>query len=269
MPIDPVSNTDYSSHLGPITRTVADAALMLRVMAGPHYADHTSLEKEPEDYPALLDQPFPRRPRLAYSPDFGHARVEPEVAALARQAAERLAAALGVALIEVRPPFGPEGPELIRFFWPAHWTMHADKLATHRAEMDPGFVACIEAGLPITIARYQAMRERKYAYIRAIHAFFEEWDFLLSPSASVAAFPADRLAPQDWPEHPWDWIGWAEFSYPFDLSGNPAASVPCGFTRAGLPVGLQIAGRRFDDLGVLRLARLFETLAPWHDAQPF
>lgn len=269
VPLSPLSNTDYSSHLGPITRTVADAALMLRLMAGPHPEDHTSLEKEPEDYPALLDQPFPRPPRLAYSPDFGHARVEPEVAALARKAAERLAEALGTPLIEVTPAFGPMGPELIRFFWPAHWTMHAETLARHRDEMDPGFVACIEAGLPIPIARYQAMRERKYAYIRSIHAFFETFDFLLSPTASVAAFPAERLVPEGWPEHPWDWLVWAEFSYPFDLSGNPAASVPCGFTAEGLPVGLQIAGRRFDDAGVLRLARLFEKIAPWDETTPF
>jgi aspartyl-tRNA(Asn)/glutamyl-tRNA(Gln) amidotransferase subunit A len=267
IPIHPVSNTDYTSHLGPLARSVADAALMLKVMAGPHDWDHTSLEAPPADYPALLDHP-PARPRLAYSADFGHARVDPEVAALARAGAERLAAALGVPLHDVTPPWGKAGPELIRFFWPAHWAVHAPKLAQWRAAMDPGFVACIEDGMRISVADYQLMRERKYAYIRDINIFFEDWDFLLSPAASVAAFPSERLVPEGWPEHPWDWLGWAEFSYPFDLSGNPAASVPTGFTADGLPVGLQIAGRRFDDLGVLQISRAFERAAPWADRRP-
>jgi len=267
VPIYPVSNTDYSSHLGPLTRTVADAALMLKVMAGPHPWDHTSLEAPPADYPALLEA-IPPRPRLAYSADFGHARVDPEVAALARAGAERLAAALEVPLHEAHPPWGPLGPELIRFFWPAHWSVHAPKLAEFRAEMDPGFVACIEEGTRIGVSAYQLMRERKYAYIRDIEISFEIWDFLLSPAASVAAFPADRLVPEGWAAHPWDWLAWAEFSYPFDLSGNPSASLPCGFTKAGLPVGLQITGRRFDDLGVLQLSRAFERAAPWAGARP-
>lgn len=273
VPIHPVSNTDYTSHLGPLTRSVADAALMLAVMAGPHDWDHTSLEAPPADYPALLDQaPLDQasgRPRLAYSADFGHARVDPEVAALARAAAERLASALGTELHDVTPPFGPAGPELIRFFWPAHWAVHAPKLDQWRAEMDPGFVACIEEGRSITMDRYQIMRERKYAYIRDINLFFADWDFLLSPAASVAAFPSERLAPEGWAEHSWDWLAWAEFSYPFDLSGNPAASIPAGFTKDGLPIGLQITGRRFDDLGVLQLSRAFERAAPWAARRPF
>ena len=267
IPIHPVSNTDQTSHLGPLTRSVADAALMLKVMAGPHPWDHTSLEAPPADYPARLDEP-PRRLRLAYSADFGHARVDPEIAVLARAGAARLADALGAELHEVTPSWGRAGPDLIRFFWPAHWAVHAPKLDQWRAEMDPGFVACIEEGTRIGMAEYQLMRERKYAYIRDINIFFDDWDFLLSPAASVAAFPSERLAPEGWPEHPWDWLGWAEFSYPFDLSGHPAASVPAGFTADGLPVGLQIVGQRFDDLGVLRMSRAFERAAPWAGRRP-
>ena len=74
--------------------------------------------------------------------------------------------------------------------------------------------------------------------------------------------------PEDWPEHEWDWLTWAEFSYPFNFSGNPAASVPCGFTADGLPVGLQIVGPRFDDLGVLQAAAAFESARPWAGARP-
>ena len=73
---------------------------------------------------------------------------------------------------------------------------------------------------------------------------------------------------EDWDEHPWDWLQWAEFSYPFNFSGSPAASVPCGFTGTGLPVGLQIVSRRFNDLGVLQAAAAFETARPWAAKRP-
>ena len=75
--------------------------------------------------------------------------------------------------------------------------------------------------------------------------------------------------PENWPSHDWDWVSWAEFSYPFNFSHNPAASIPCGFTADGLPVGLQIVGRRLDDAGVLRAAAAFEAASPWADKKPF
>ena len=90
----------------------------------------------------------------------------------------------------------------------------------------------------------------------------------IDPHVSVAAFPADKLQPAHWPQHEWDWLMWAEFSYPFNWSGSPAASIPCGFTPAGLPVGLQIVGRRFDDLGVLQASAAFEEARPWAQHRP-
>lgn len=134
--------------------------------------------------------------------------------------------------------------------------------------MDPGLVACIREGQDTRMADYLVRKGQKNEYCAAIHQTFEEWDFLLTPAVSVAAFPADRLQPEHWPQHPWDWLMWAEFSYPFNMSGNPAASIPCGFTRDGLPVGLQIVGRRFDDLGVLQLSALFEASQPWAHRRP-
>ena len=93
-------------------------------------------------------------------------------------------------------------------------------------------------------------------------------DGMLTPAVSVAAFPAEKLQPDHWPQHSWDWMSWAEFSYPFNLSQVPAASIPCGFTAAGLPVGLQIVGRRFDDLGVLQMSAAFEAARPWASLRP-
>src|SRR5882672_1216369 len=263
----PMAPSDYTVHLGPLTRTVADAALMLKVMAGPHPDDQSSLEAPPADYPGQLAN-RPRAPRIAFSPDLGHARVDPGVAELVRKAAEAFETDLGWRVEQVETPWGPKGAELARFFWPAHFSRYADRVAEFRDRMDPGFVACIEAGLHITLSDYLKMKIAKLAYCTEIHHFFEDWDFLLTPSVSVAAFPATQLQPDHWPQHPWDWMSWAEFSYPFNLSQNPAASIPCGFTAAGLPVGLQIVGRRCDDLGVLQMSAAFEAARPWASARP-
>jgi aspartyl-tRNA(Asn)/glutamyl-tRNA(Gln) amidotransferase subunit A len=266
VPYWPVPNNDQSSHIGPLTRTVADAALMLKVMAGPHPWDHLSLEAAPADYPAELD-PDIKGLTIAYSPDLGHARVDPEVASLVAEGV-RVFEALGCEVEEVSPPFGPDGPELVRFFWAAHEVLLAQYLEEWEAKMDPGLVACIKSGMGHSAEEYLRMRARKLAYAQQWHRWLESWDLLITPAVSVAAFPADRLQPDDWPQHPWDWIMWAEFSYPFNISGQPAASVPCGFTSDGLPVGLQVVGKRFDDLGVLNAAAAFEGARPWADRIP-
>jgi aspartyl-tRNA(Asn)/glutamyl-tRNA(Gln) amidotransferase subunit A len=239
---------------------------MLEVMAGPHYLDYTTLEAGPANYLARLREGVKGK-RVAFSPDLGVARVDPEVAELVKRAAARFTE-LGAIVEEVPTPWAKEGPELIRFFWSAHLTRLARYLPQWESEMDPGLVACIKDSENVSVARYQEMRERKMDYVANIHRWFQDWDLLLTPSVSVAAFPAEKLMPEHWPSHPWDWVMWAEFSYPFNMSWNPAASVPCGFTLAGLPVGLQIVGKRFDDLGVLQASAAFEAVQPWADKRP-
>ena len=266
VPYYPVSTGDMTSHNGPLTRTVADAALFLEVMAGPHPLDYTTLEAGPAAYQARLHQGVKGK-RIGYSPDLGHARVDPDVAALVKAAVRRFSD-LGAVVEEVATPWAAPGPELIRFFWSAHLTRLKPQLDNWESRMDPGLVACIKASADVPVADYQIMRERKMAYIADIHRWFEGCDFLLTPAVSVAAFPAEKLMPDHWPQHAWDWVSWAEFSYPFNMSWNPAASVPCGFTAAGLPVGLQIVGRRFDDLGVLQAAAAFEAVQRWADRRP-
>ncbi len=266
VPYYPVSTGDMTSHMGPMTRTVADSALFMEVMSGPHPLDYTSLEAGPAAYHARLHEGIKGK-RIAYSPDLGVARVDPDIAALVRAAAERFAD-LGATVEEVPTPWAAPGPELIRFFWSAHMTRLRPYLTKWKTRMDPGLVACIEASDDVSVSDYQLARERKMPYIASIHRWFEDWDFLLTPSVSVAAFPADKLMPDHWPRHDWDWVSWAEFSYPFNMSWNPAASVPCGFTADGLPVGLQIVGKRFDDLGVLQASAAFEGIQPWAAKRP-
>jgi aspartyl-tRNA(Asn)/glutamyl-tRNA(Gln) amidotransferase subunit A len=266
IPNVPVSNTDQVSHHGPMARSVGDVALMLKVMSGPHPLDHYSLEAPPDDYPAKLERGI-KGLKVAYSPDLGHARVDPEVAELVADAAKTFED-LGCSVAEVTPEFGPTGPDLIRFFWSVHELPYAKFLPEFEDRMDPGLVACIRDAEDKTASEYLEMREAKLTYIEQVNRLFQDWDLLLTPAVSVAAFPADRLQPEHWPEHPWDWVMWAEFSYPFNFSGNPAASIPCGFTSDGLPVGLQVVGRRLDDLTVLQAARAFEEARPWAAKRP-
>ncbi|HBH04303.1 MAG TPA: amidase [Candidatus Rokubacteria bacterium] len=266
VPTWPVSNTDYASHVGPMTRTVADAALMLSVMAGPDEWDRTSLEAPPADYVGQLDAGI-KGLRVAWSPDLGGLRVDPEVAALARGAA-RAFEGLGCAVEEVQPGFA-DSHELIRLLWSTHEAgNYAQYLPAWRERMDPGFVACIEDGLRVSLAAYIEARGEKLAYWDSVRPLFERYDLLLTPTLSVAAFPVGRINPEHWPQHAWDWIAWASFSYPFNFTGQPAATVPAGFTPAGLPVGLQIVGRRFADLTVLQASAAYERARPWAAKRP-
>jgi len=267
VPYHPVNAGDYTAHLGPMTRTVADAALLMDVMSGPSPLDHTTLDVADGSFGSGLHSGV-RGQRIAFSPDLGFARVDPAVADCVAQAVRVFADDLGAEVETITPPWAAEGPELARLFWPAHLSRHEGRLREWEAHMDPGLVACIRQGARITMAEYQLARERKYAYVAAIHTWFEDYDFLLTPSASVAAFDPVLLMPPDWPQHEWDWLSWAEFLYPFNMSGNPAASVPCGFTPEGLPVGLQIVGRRFDDGGVLAASAAFERARPWAHVKP-
>jgi aspartyl-tRNA(Asn)/glutamyl-tRNA(Gln) amidotransferase subunit A len=266
IPYLPVPNNDSASHIGPITRTVDDCALMFEIMSGPYFADVTTLDGRADCRPETLKRGV-KGLKIAYSPDLGHARVDPEIAVLVARAAETFEA-LGAKVEQVTPPWGPDGPDLERDFWPAIMAPYAVHLPKWEKEMDPGLVACIKKASGMSIHDFWAMRARKLAYVEAIHRWFEGYDLLLTPSASVAAFPLDRLTPPDWPDTEWDWLMWAEFSYPFNLAHNPAISVPCGFTTDGLPVGLQIVGKRLDDTGVLVAAAAFEEAQPFHQRPP-
>jgi aspartyl-tRNA(Asn)/glutamyl-tRNA(Gln) amidotransferase subunit A len=262
----PVSNNDYTTHTGPMTRTVADAALMLGVMAGPDPWDATSLEAPPADYLGLLNRGV-RGKRVAFSPDLGGLRVDPEVATLVAAAA-RAFEALGCKVEEVKPGFA-DSTEMIRLLWSAHYAgNYGQFLGEWRDRMDPGLVACIEEARRWSAADYVAMRGRKITYWDSVRPLFETYDLLLTPTTSVPALPVGRLNPEGWPQHAWDWFPWASFSYPFNFTGQPAATVPAGFAANNLPVGLQIVGRRFDEVTVLQAAAAFEQARPWAAKRP-
>src|SRR6266581_4935522 len=266
VPMWPVSNNDYTTHNGPMTRTVADAALMLSVMAGPDERDRTSLEAAPADYVGALNRDL-KGLRVAYSPDLGGLRVDPEVATLVRSAV-RAFEELGCAVEEVKPGFA-DTHEMIRIMWSAHEAGNRGIfLKDWRARMDPALVACIEDGLRVSLVDYIQARDRKLAYWDTVRPLFETHALLLTPSVSVTAFEVGRLNPAHFPQHAWNWFPWASFSYPFNFTGQPAATVPAGVTASGMPVGLQIVGRRFDDLTVLQASAAYETARPWAARRP-
>jgi aspartyl-tRNA(Asn)/glutamyl-tRNA(Gln) amidotransferase subunit A len=264
VPLWPVSNNDYATHAGPMTRTVADAALMLGVMAGPDPMDATALDAPPPDYLGLLDRGV-KGLTIAFSPDLGGLRVDPEVASVV---AARAFESLGGSVEEVKPGFA-DSHDMIRLMWGAHYIgNYGQYLDEWRARMDPGLVACMDEAKRWSAQDYVAMRGRRIGYWDSVRPLFERYDLLLTPTTSVTAFEVGRLNPAGWPQHEWDWFPWASFSYPFNFTGQPAVTVPAGFTPAGLPVGLQIVGRRLAEVTVLQAAAAFERARPWADRRP-
>lgn len=259
VPYAPTPNNGALSHIGPIARTVADAELMLEVMAGPHPRDATT-------HPAG----FKRGPRqdmrglkIAFSPDLGHAKVDAAVATRV-VAAVRTFEALGAHVEEVTPPWGRLGPDLIRALWGPALVGYVPKDEAIAQAMDQGFVACLAETAGVSWRDVSAANGRRLAYAAEVAQWFAAgWDLLVTPSASVTAFPHGRQRPDHWPPHAWDWLVWAEFSYPYNLSHGPAVSVPCGLSDDGLPIGLQIGGPRFADRLVMDAAAAFLDASPF------
>lgn len=266
VPYWPITNNDFMSHVGPITRTVADAALMLEVMAGPDDRDFASLPDRPEGWLDQLDDGV-RGLKVGFSPDLGHLRVDDEVAGPVRDAV-RAFEELGCEVEEVDPGFG-DHTEMELLLWSAHFAGNVGPFLERWEErMDQGLVACTRDGMRYSAAEYVRARGERLAFYDRVRSFFERYDLLLTPTLSVAAFPAHLVIPEHWPQHPWDWLRWAGFSWPFNITWVPAATCPCGFTPDGRPVGLQIVAGRHRDLRVLQAARAFEEARPWADRRP-
>ena len=230
---------------GPIARTVADAALLLDVMAATSHS--ASLEDGVEGV------------RAAWSADLGYAAVEAEVLEVAAAAARRLPE-LGLRLEDADP--GLEDPwPIVDPIWA--WNQAQDEDLAKRDLADPGRWEVVERGLRMTTADHAAALEEKARYTAAMDAFFERHDLLITPTTPCPPFRAGADQPGWVAGRPTEYLSWTAFTYPFNVTGQPAASVPCGRDSDGLPVGLQIVGRRGEDAVVLRAARAFERAFPW------
>jgi len=264
VPVYPASATGTLSHAGPMTRTVRDAALMLQVMAGPDDRDPLSFPRQDADFVAGLAGGI-RGLRVAWSPTLGYAVVDPEVRAATEQAANRFQD-LGCRVDQVDRVFDDPDPIWAPLFYAGIAARLQEALAEWRDRMDPGLVQVVEEGRRIGAVEFVKASFARAAFYEAVRSFFTQYDLLLTPTLAVPPFAAGVEQPPHRPAG--SRLAWVAFTYPFNLTGQPAATVPCGFTRDGLPIGLQLVGRRLEDVTVLRAAAAYETVAPWAGRRP-
>jgi Asp-tRNA(Asn)/Glu-tRNA(Gln) amidotransferase A subunit family amidase len=260
-------------HFGPMTRTVADAALMLQVMAGPHPRDVYSIEDTSFDFPAAVREPDVRGLRIAYSRTFGFNPVEAEVAEATDRAAQAFRE-LGATVEEADPDVpDPREPE-ITFWRVLEGTLANDLLLPNLGgpeELDVHLRELWEKGREISAFDfYRATVFFRGEFYWKLCDFFERYDLMLTPTLAVVPFPhpGGPAGPAEIDGEPIErFAGW-HLTYPFNITGQPAITVPCGFSAEGLPIGLQIAGRRHADADVLRAAAAYEQAAPWAQHRP-
>ncbi|MDE2275818.1 MAG: amidase [Burkholderiales bacterium] len=259
VPAYPLSPFGTVAHLGPHTMSVPDAALMLNVLSQPDARDWTSLPPDTRDYRIGLDDGI-RGLRVAWSPTLGYAKnVHPEVAAACAAAVARLAA-LGAQVETVDPGFDDPLEITCGLWFVGAWTLWNQLTPAQQALTDPDFAAEAELGSRLDALAVQRLHLRRGALGSHMRQFMQRHDLLVTPSVAVPAFEA-RPAGHSVLNEP-EMLGWTPFSYPFNLTQQPACSIPCGLTAAGLPIGLQIVGPMFGDALVLRAARAFESVQP-------
>jgi aspartyl-tRNA(Asn)/glutamyl-tRNA(Gln) amidotransferase subunit A len=267
VPVYPVSAAWSLSHIGPMTRTVTDAALMMNVCAGPDSRDQFSLPAERVDYVKALKGPV-KGLRIAWVPDPGYAKlVDPEVTAVCARAAKRFRE-LGCRVEEVNPKWPLPKPSWKAIFCGGIAARLAPFLPERRADIDAGLAALIDETMAWGPTTYVQAWFDRMAWWEHPRRLFETYDLMLSPTVACPPFKVGLDNPTEIAGRPADSYEWIPYTYPFNMTGQPACSVPAGFTADRLPVGLQIVGRRFDDATVLRAAHAFEKTQPWAHLTP-
>ena len=254
IPLYPATPFGTLSHGGPMTRTVEDAALMMDVLTGFDSRDWSAMPTPSESHRTGLDRGLAGM-RMAYSADLGYVDVDPEIAALVGHAVDKLSE-LGAHVDELDPGFADPveafnvlwysgAAKAVQQFPPATWS-----------QLDPGLQEIVEEGRRVSASEYiDATAERNRLGV-AMARLHETYDVLLTPTMPLVAFAAGHEVPPGWPQR--RWTSWTPFSYPFNLTQQPAASIPCGLTSAGLPVGLQVVGPRHADSTVLAVCKAFQ-----------
>ncbi len=258
------------STVGPMSRSVRDAAIMLRALAGPAPdAEAGTIQAPPPDFEAAVGRGVEGL-RIAWNRDMGGAPVEPDVAVAAENAALAFSD-LGAHVEEAE--FIPDDYEEVFRNWliafdVRAYAFHGDLLGAHVGELGDEFRAGLELGRGATARDYYEAVAHANRYRAYVDGFLEEYDLLLTPALAVTAFDVNNV-PQEIAGRPVPNIRacWPFFRI-FNLTGHPAATVPCGFSREGLPFGLQIVGRTADEETVIAAAAAFEEARPWADRRP-
>ncbi|MEG3628824.1 amidase [Streptomyces poriticola] len=251
VPLYPASAFGTLAHVGPMTRDAADAALLLDVIGVPDARDWSALGPPPGSYTEALSGGVAGL-RVAYSPSLGgQVAVRPQVATAVRRAVERLAE-LGAYVTEADPDFA-EPVDAFHTLWFSGAARVTQHLGPHQRELlDPGLREVCAAGARYSALDYLAAVDVRMELGRRMGRFHESYDLLVTPTLPVTAFEAGAEVPKGSGHR--RWTGWTPFTYPFNLTQQPAATVPVGRDGDGLPIGMQlVAARHRDDL-VLRTA---------------
>ncbi|MDI3404374.1 amidase [Streptomyces cavernicola] len=252
VPLYPASTLGTLSHVGPMTRDAADAALVLDAIGVPDPRDGSALPAAPGSFRAGLDDGV-RGLRVAYSPSLGgQVAVHPEVAAAVRRAVEKLAE-LGAYVEETDPDFS-DPVEAFHTLWCSGMARRIQHLGKEqRAALDPGLREISGRGARLSALDYLAAVDARLELARRMGRFHTTYDLLVTPTLPITAFEAGVEAPKGSGHR--RWTGWTPFTYPFNLTQQPAATVPCGVDGAGLPIGVQLVAARHADGLVLRAAQ--------------
>lgn len=264
VPVFPTSATPTLGHVGPISRTVRDAALLLGVVSGFDARDPASVSELVPDYLAACEAPVDGM-RVAWSPTLGYARPTSEVLEIT-EGAVRVLEALGCS-VELVEEVMDDPVELWNAeFYAGAGTRLKGALRDSRELLDPAVAEILEGALEGTITDYYEKVFARYELRENVRRFFERYDLLVTPTLPVAAFGAGMNVPPELPDR--NLVSWVYYTYPFNLTGNPAASIPCGFTADGLPVGLQVVAGTNREVDLLSLSAAFESARPWANSYP-
>lgn len=254
---------------GPMARTVADVALMLSVIAGPDDRAPLSYDVDTRAFTRAVRRPSVRGWRIAWTPDLdGLLPVDPEVVRVA-ETAMRAFRALGARVRRASPSFTELNDIVLGTRGLSMVALHADKLPRWRAELQPGLVWNIEQGLGLTSREIGRAERLRTVLWQRVRRFMEDFDLLALPTVAVKPFPVEQPYPTEIAGKPLEnYTQWFFLTYAISVTGLPVISVPAGFTGDGLPVGIQLVGRRRQEAAVLRAAAAFEEAAPWADRIP-
>ncbi len=250
---------------GFLTKCVEDTALMLDLTKGRDSRDMHSLPDDGVSYLKALEEE-PDNVRIAFSPDLGYATVDPEVEEIVRKAAFKLEKFGEVEEVELKVPCLEA--ELVTKVVLEVVTFMGDRLEEWKKVAYPAYLGFLAMADSLSYKDYIRIAERKMELWKALRTVFDEYDFLITPTVAVPPFDIGNIGVSEIAGKPVTPIGWMPFTYPFNFTGQPAASLPAGFTKDGLPVGMQIVGRHYDDVGVLRISKAYQDVNPWMDKKP-
>jgi len=254
-------------HYGPLVRYVEDAALMLDVIKGPHDSDRYSLLPQELSFSKGIEE-TPAKLKIGYSLSLGFLKVlDPEVEENVLNAVHKFEE-VGWTVEEAKIKL--KNPELE--YGILHTTGLAydlkSKLEKERANITPTLVQMVEMGLKYSAMDMHAADATRMKIYEVFDIYFRDYNILVTPTTAIPAFELGVMNPSKIGGKAASPLTWISFTYPFNLTGLPAASIPCGWTKEGLPTGMQIIGKRFDELTVLQVAKAFQELAPWQDKRP-